>query len=113
MSETVIGLTVVAIGTSMPEFVASLVAALRGHNDVALGNVIGSNIYSLLGIGGGTALIRPTNVPPEIITFDNPVMVGASVVLLIFAATGLRLGRIEGLIMLAGYAAYIYLLIPK
>lgn len=113
MSETVIGLTVVAIGTSMPEFVASLVAALRGHNDVALGNVIGSNIYSLLGIGGGTALINPTNVPPEIIAFDNPVMIGASVILLIFAATGLRLGRIEGLVMLIGYAAYIYLLIPK
>ena len=67
MSEAVIGLTVVAVGTSMPELVSSVVAAIRKHGDVALGNIMGSNIYNVLGIGGVTGLIQPTNVPPEIV----------------------------------------------
>ena len=113
ISETVIGLTIVAIGTSMPEFVTSLVAALRKHGDVALGNIMGSNIYNILGIGGVTGLISPTIIPPEIAHFDNVVMVGASIALLIFAQTGLRIGRLEGLALVAGYAAYIFMLWPK
>jgi cation:H+ antiporter len=67
ISETVIGLTIVAVGTSMPEFVTCVVAALRKHGDVALGNVLGSNVYNVLGIGGTTAMIKPTSVPAEIV----------------------------------------------
>lgn len=110
--ETVIGLTIVAVGTSMPELVTSVVAALKKQSDVAFGNIVGSNIYNILGIGGATALISPTRVPPEIVTFDNLLMVGVSLLLVIFAATGLRIARGEGAVLLAGYVAYLYILWP-
>jgi cation:H+ antiporter len=115
ISETVIGLTIVAVGTSMPEFVTSLVAALRRHSDVALGNIMGSNIYNILGIGGFTGLLSPERVtiPPEIAHFDNYVMAAASLAMLLFAKTGLRIGRLEGLALLAGYGAYLYFLWPR
>lgn len=112
ISETVIGLTIVAIGTSMPEFVTSLIAALRKHSDIALGNIMGSNIYNILGIGGVTGLISPTPIPAEIVHFDNLVMISASVALVTFARSGLRVGRTEGAILLAGYGAYLWALWP-
>lgn len=112
VTETVIGLTIVAIGTSMPELVTSVIAALRRQGDVAFGNVVGSNIYNILGIGGATALIAPSDVPDDIVRFDAPVMVGVSVLLVVFAATGLRIGRREGAALLAGYGAYLWLLWP-
>lgn len=111
--ETVIGLTIVAVGTSMPELVTSVVAALRRHGDVALGNVMGSNIYNILGIGGATGLIAPTAIPNEIAAFDNLVMLGASLILLVFAWTSYRISRIEGAMLLFGYLAYVYVLLPK
>ncbi|HRI83332.1 MAG TPA: calcium/sodium antiporter [Opitutaceae bacterium] len=111
ISETVIGLTIVAIGTSMPELVTSVVAAYRKHSDVALGNVLGSNLYNVLGIGGLTALISPTEVPAAIVRFDNPVMIAASAALLLFAWTNRRIGRREGGLLLAGYAAYVLALV--
>lgn len=113
VSEAVIGLTIVAAGTSMPELVTSVIAAWRKHTDVALGNVLGSNIYNILGIGGATALIAPIPVPESIIWFDNFVMIGASLLLLLFAATGLRIGRREGAVFIACYAAYLFVLWPK
>lgn len=85
ISETVIGLTIVAVGTSMPQFVTSVVAGLRKQGDVAFGNIIGSNIYNILGIGGFTALIAPGTVPAEIVSFDNLVMIGVSLALVAFA----------------------------
>lgn len=112
LSETVIGLTVVAVGTSMPEFVTSVIAALRKHSDVALGNILGSNIYNILGIGGLTALIAPTDVPAQIVRFDNPVMIAASLLLVFFAWSGRTITRVEGGILVAGYVAYIALLWP-
>jgi cation:H+ antiporter len=113
ISETVIGLTIVAIGTSMPEFITSLVAALRKHADVALGNIMGSNIYNILGIGGVTGLISPTSIPAEIARFDNLVMAAAAFAMLVFAQTGLRIGRLEGAALLAGYGLYLFLVWPK
>lgn len=113
MSEAVIGLTIVAVGTSMPEFVTSVVAALRRHGDVALGNIMGSNIYNVLGIGGVTALISPTDVPAQIVTFDNPVMIAASLALFMFAWSGYRISRLEGAVLLAAYALYLYSLLPQ
>jgi cation:H+ antiporter len=112
VSETVIGLTIVAVGTSMPEFVTSVVAAIRRSSDVALGNILGSNIYNVLGIGGVTALISPTVIPPEIVRWDNLVMLAVSSVLLVFMATGLRIGRREGAALLAGYVAYVWSIWP-
>ena len=112
ISETIIGLTIVAIGTSMPELVTSVMAALRKQTEVAFGNVVGSNIYNILGIGGFTALIAPTNVPSEIVRFDNLIMIGASLVLVAFAFTGRRISRREGAVLVAGYAAYVALIWP-
>ncbi len=112
ISETVIGLTIVAIGTSLPELVTSVIAALRRHADVALGNILGSNIYNILGIGGVTALIAPTVIPAQIVNFDNLVMVAVSVLLLIAARTGYRIGRMEGIGLLAAYGLYTFTIWP-
>ncbi len=107
ISETVIGLTIVAVGTSMPELATSVVAALRKQTDVAFGNIVGSNIYNLLGIGGITGMMAPGPVPAEIVGFDNPVMVGVSVLVILLAYTGGRICRWEGGLLLAGYVAYV------
>ncbi len=112
ISETVIGLTIVAVGTSLPELVTSLVAAIRREADVAFGNIVGSNIYNVLGIAGATAAISPLTVPAEIVTFDNIAMVAVSAILLVFAWTGMRICRTEGAVLLAAYAGYIYLVWP-
>lgn len=112
ISETVIGLTIVAVGTSLPELVTSVLAAIRRQGDVAFGNIIGSNIYNILGIGGATALIAPSAVPADISTFNNPLMLGVSLLLVAFAWTGLRIARWEGAALLLGYLAYLWLLWP-
>ncbi|NDU99683.1 calcium/sodium antiporter [Pseudoroseicyclus tamaricis] len=112
ISETVIGLTIVAIGTSMPEFVTSVVAGLKRQSDVAFGNIIGSNIYNLLGIGGFTALLAPGAVPVEIVTFDNLVMVGVSLLFVGLAWTGYRIARWEGAALLGGYGIYVWSIWP-
>lgn len=106
VSETIIGLSIVAIGTSLPELVTSLVAAVRGQSDVAFGNIVGSNIYNILGILGVTALVKPIPVPREIMSVDIWVMLAATALLLIMARTGLRVTRTEGAILLAGYGGY-------
>ena len=107
LSETLIGLTLVAVGTSLPELVTSVMAAVRGHSDVAAGNIIGSNIFNVLGIAGVTALVKPIEVPAEILRFDLWVMLAASVLLIIFATTGFRIDRREAVIFLLGYASYL------
>jgi cation:H+ antiporter len=112
ISETVIGLTIVAVGTSLPELVTSVLAAIRRQGEVAFGNVVGSNIYNVLGIGGATALIAPSEVPAEIVSFDNLVMIAVSVLLIAFAFTGYRIARWEGGALLLGYAAYIFAIWP-
>ncbi len=106
VSQTIIGLTIVAVGTSLPELVTSLMAALRKHSDIAYGNIIGSNIYNILGILGVTAIVKPIDVPPQIAELDVWVMIGATALMLVLAATRWRIGRIEGGIMLAAYVAY-------
>ena len=89
-----------------------MIAALKRQGDVAFGNVVGSNIYNILGIGGTTALIAPSDLPPEILGFDAPLMVAVSALFVFFAATGLRIGRREGALLLAGYGAYAWSLWP-
>jgi cation:H+ antiporter len=103
MSEAVIGLTVIAIGTSLPELVTSVIAAYKGASAVALGNVLGSNIFNLLLIGGVTAVIAPGTIPDEISNFGLPVLIATSVLLLLFAATGRKITRWEGGILLVIY----------
>jgi cation:H+ antiporter len=110
ISETVVGLTVVAVGTSLPELVVSVVAGFRRQGDVAFGNIVGSNIYNVFGILGVTALVEPIAMPPEILALDIWVMLGATVLLLVFAVTGWRVNRLEGAAFLAAYALYIAVL---
>lgn len=112
VSESFIGLTIVAVGTSLPELVTSLVAAARRQSDVALGNILGSNIYNVLGIAGITGLIAPTTIPAEIVAFDAPVMVAASVLLLTFAWSGRIISRLEGGVLLALYCTYLWAIAP-
>lgn len=106
VSDTLVGLTVVAVGTSLPELVTSLIAAIKRQSEVALGNVIGSNIYNLAGILGVTAIVEPLTVPSSIAQFDVWVMAAATALLVAFARSGWRIGRREGLAFLALYAAY-------
>lgn len=112
VSEEVIGLTIIAVGTSLPELVTSVVAAARRQPDVALGNVLGSNIYNILGIAGATAVIAPTEVPAGIAGFDAPIMVAAALLVMVLARTGWRVGRREGGLLVASYAAYVWISWP-
>jgi len=111
VTERVIGLTVVAVGTSMPELAASLVAALRRHADVAIANIIGSNIFNILGILGTTALVQPVRVAPEMVTSDLWWMLGLSLLLYPFLRHRRRLDRLEGAVLLGAYIVYIALLL--
>jgi len=104
--EAVIGLTLVAVGTSLPELSISVIAAIRRHADVAVGNVLGSNVFNLLGILGVSALLQPLPVHARILQFDQWVMLGSALVLLLFLFTGRRLSRVEGGLLLAAYVAY-------
>tara|TARA_Y100000031_G_scaffold77340_1_gene85062 strand:+ start:93322 stop:94311 length:990 start_codon:yes stop_codon:yes gene_type:complete len=106
ISDTIIGLTIVAIGTSLPELVASLMAALKKQGDLAYGNIIGSNIYNILGIIGVTATIHPFSVPIEIAHFDIWVMVAAMIALMIASASSWKIVRWEGAAFLLAYFAY-------
>ncbi|AEQ51954.1 inner membrane protein YrbG, predicted calcium/sodium:proton antiporter [Pelagibacterium halotolerans B2] len=107
VSETIIGLTVVAVGTSLPELVTSVIAAIRRHTDLALGNIIGSHNFNIFSILGITALIQPIPVPGEIIQLDIWVMLGATALLLGFSYTQREIVRWEGGVLLALYAGYI------
>ena len=109
VSELVIGLTIVAAGTSLPEVAASVVAAVRGQRDIAVGNVVGSNIFNLLSVLGGAALLAPDGVAVSLgaLTFDLPIMVAVAIACLpLFLAT-YRLERWQGVVLLAWYAAYL------
>jgi cation:H+ antiporter len=107
VSEGVIGLTIVAVGTSLPELTAAIVAALRGHSDVAFGNVVGSNIYNVLGILGLTGLVTPLSLPGDITWIDLGLMIAASAALLPVALSGRRISRRAGCVFLLLYAGYV------
>ncbi|MDZ7785244.1 MAG: calcium/sodium antiporter [Halioglobus sp.] len=107
LSEAVIGLTVVAVGTSLPELTVSLIAALRRHADVAIGNILGSNIFNVLCILGVAALLQPLPVHERMLSFDQWIMLGVTALLLVFLYTGKRLSRTEGVMLLAGYLGYV------
>ncbi|NOY26548.1 MAG: calcium/sodium antiporter [Oligoflexia bacterium] len=108
--DRVIGLTLVALGTSLPELAASAVAAYRGHSSLALGNIIGSNIFNVLAILGATGLVKPLVIDPAQMQVDMLVAVGFSLLLLPFLSLFGRLSRLPGLIMVVLYVGYIVLL---
>jgi len=108
ISETVIGLTLVAVGTSLPELAVTIVAAIRRQLDVALGNILGSNIFNILGILGVTAVVQPLGIPEQVVRFDIWAMLLATGAMLLFAMTRKRIDRWEGGVLLAGYALYLW-----
>jgi cation:H+ antiporter len=108
VSELVIGLTIVAAGTSLPEVATSILAAIRGERDIAVGNVVGSNIFNILAVLGASAVVGPTTlaVSPAVLAFDIPVMVAVAVACLPVFFTGSLIARWEGLLFLGYYVAY-------
>lgn len=113
VSELVIGLTVVAIGTSLPELATSVLAALKGERDLAVGNVVGSNLFNLLCVLGVTALVSPGGLAfdPDALTLDMPIMVAVAFACLPVFFNGYRLQRWEGGLFVAYYAAYLTFLV--
>lgn len=113
MSEAIIGITVVAIGTSLPELATSAVAAARSESDIALGNVVGSNLFNLLSILSVASLIRPIPVDPALLEFEIPAMILFSIMLIPLAWQGKVLGRWSGGLFLVGYVAFTVILVVR
>ena len=110
ISEAVIGLTIVAVGTSLPELATSVIAAIRKQTEIAVGNVVGSNIFNIFGILGLTALITPIPADPRFATIDMPWVAGTAVGLTILAFVLGGLPRIAGILLLAAYGGYVFLM---
>ena len=113
VSELVIGLTIVAAGTSLPELATSVLASIRGERDIAVGNVVGSNIFNLLAVLGAGSLLSPAGVPvpPGALTFDIPVMLGVALATLPIFFTGYAIARWEGVVFLGYYGLYVTYLV--
>lgn len=108
VSDAVIGLTIVAIGTSLPELATSIIAAVRRHGDLAVGNAFGSNIFNVFAVGGASAMVGKLTVPASFLHYDLWVMVGASVLLGGIAFAKIKIGRLAGLVLITAYGAYIF-----
>jgi cation:H+ antiporter len=109
LSEAFIGLTIVAVGTSLPELATSCIAALRRQSDIAIGNIVGSNIFNVLGILGATAIITPIPVADRFLVLDLPVMLAASGLLAVLLLVRSGVGRSGGAALLLAYSAYLWL----
>jgi cation:H+ antiporter len=116
VSDTFIGLTVVAIGTSSPELVTTVVATLRNNRDIAVGNLLGSSVYNVLLILGVTCLVPPSgiHIDPDLIRVDIPVMTAATLVCVPVLWSGRRVTRLEGALFVGAYIAYLtYLVLAR
>lgn len=113
VSELVIGLTIVALGTSLPEVATSIMAALKKQTDIAVGNVVGSNIFNCLGVLGVAGLVspQPIQVSSQALSFDFPLMIAVSLLCIPLFLRGLKIGRLEGFGFLVGYVAYVSFLV--
>jgi cation:H+ antiporter len=111
VSERIIGITIVSIGTSLPELVTSIVAALSKRTDMAIGNILGSNILNILLIIGVTSILQPIQVSPEFLISDYWWMIGITLILFPLMLTKMRISKIEGAILLTIYLTYLYFLI--
>ncbi len=112
ISESVIGLSIIAVGTSIPEMATSVIAALKKEPGLAVGNVVGSNLFNILGILGITSLLSPI-AGADFGIVDLGVMLSYAIILLPFAWTNLRISRLEGIVLLAGYLAYMLYLFAR
>jgi len=111
VSERIIGVTVIAIGTSLPELITSIIAALSKRTDLALGNILGSNIMNILSIIGITAIIKPIGVSQEFINSDFLWMIGITLLLFILMRTKMQISKVEGSLLLVSYFAYLFFLL--
>lgn len=111
ISERVIGVTIIAIGTSLPELITSIMAALAKKTDMAIGNILGSNIMNILSIIGITAIIKPIDVSGEFLNSDYLWMIGFTLILFPLMRTKMRISFVEGMILFIGYGAYMYFLL--
>lgn len=109
ISEAAVAVSIVALGTSLPELVTSAVAAVKKEGDISIGNILGSNIFNFLIVGGLTALVKPFYISERILNFDTPIMLFFTFLLFIVVATGRRISRIEGFIYTSLYITYIIL----
>lgn len=105
MSETLVGLTIVAVGTSLPELVTSIVAAKKGESDIAIGNVVGSNVFNILFVLAASAAITPMNINSQGLC-DLIILMAISILTYIFCITKKSINRVEGIILVLMYAAY-------
>ncbi|MRX72371.1 calcium/sodium antiporter [Bacillus lacus] len=112
MSETLVGLTIVALGTSLPELVTSVTAAIKKQSEIALGNVVGSNIFNILLVTGAASVITPLSVDDRIFT-DISLMIVLTVLLLIFSRTKFRIARSEGIVLVISYVLYLIYIILR
>lgn len=112
MSETLVGLTIVAIGTSLPELITSVTAAYKKLSEIALGNIVGSNIFNILFVLGASSAISPLPVDGKLFT-DVILMIGLTIVLFIFSRSNYRIGKIEGLVMALAYVVYMVFIIMR
>ncbi len=117
VSDLVIGLTIVAVGTSLPELATSVIAARRGETDLAMGNLIGSNMFNILAVVGISGVIMPTHLSPDVFERDMMVIIAFTLSLFILGYDGKtkpgRISRIDGTLLLIGYIAYSYVLLRK
>jgi cation:H+ antiporter len=113
VSELVIAMTLISIGTSVPELATSIVAAVRRQGDISIGNVIGSNTFNLLGVLGLSAVIRPIPVPPHVRSFDMAWMIIFAIFTFVFLRTGRKLSRWEGGVLLASYCIFLALVVAR
>lgn len=110
VSERIVGLTVLAFGTSLPELATSIIAAIKKQDDISIGNIIGSNIFNILCVLGFTSIVKPININPRILDFDIYVMIGVSVFLLLLTISPFAKGKIrrfEGVLLLSSYVGYV------
>lgn len=112
MSKTLVGLTIVAIGTSLPELVTSITAAFKKESEIALGNIVGSNIFNILFVLGAAATISPLGVDPKI-SIDITLMIILTILLLVFSRTNFKIGKFEGIILAAAYIGYLIYIIAR
>ena len=113
VSEAIIGLTIVAIGTSLPEIATVVIGSMRGHSEVALGNVLGSNVFNLFAVGGAAAMAGPVMVEPQLLAFDFWVMLAATGALLIYVLRRQPIGRKTGAVFTLAYLLYMLALLSR
>jgi len=111
VSETIIGLTIVAIGTSLPEVATVIIAAYRGQTEVAIGNVLGSNVFNTFAVAGAAALTGPVVIEKQLLVFDVWVMLASMIALVVIILTRMPIGKKTGGVFLAGYALYLAALV--